>query len=76
MGPVAVTRPTVPIAGVVVVHLRDELAGARFPAPESTPKREPNYFQIGYHHPPDTNGRRYLNLDNGRLVRAPDNGTG
>ena len=48
---------------------------ASFPAPESIPKREPNYFQIGCHHPPDTNGRRYLNLDTGQLVRPPVNGS-
>jgi hypothetical protein len=63
-------------SGVNAFFVRDELAGGRFPSPESIPKREPNYFQIGYRHPPDTNGRRYLNLDNGRLVRAPVNGTG
>jgi hypothetical protein len=55
-------------SGVNAFFVLDELAAGRFPAPESIPKREPNYFQIGYHHPPDTNGRRYLNLDTGRLV--------
>ena len=45
------------------------------PSPGSIPKREPNYFQIGYHHPPNTNGRRYLNLDSGKLVRPPSKTT-
>jgi hypothetical protein len=55
-------------SGVNAFFVLAELAAGRFPAPESIPKREPNYFQIGYHHPPDPNGRRYLNLDTRRLV--------
>ena len=58
-------------SGVNAFFVRDDLAGTRFPEPGSIPKREPNYFQIGYHHPPNTNGRRYLNLDTGKLVRPP-----
>jgi glycosyltransferase involved in cell wall biosynthesis len=61
-------------SGVNAFFVRNELAGARFPAPESIPKRKPNYFQIGYRHPPDTNGRRYIDLDTGELVRPPTNG--
>ena len=63
-------------SGVNAFFVRDELADARFPAPESIPKREPNYFQIGHHHPPATNGQRYLNLDTGKLVRPPAKPTG
>jgi glycosyltransferase involved in cell wall biosynthesis len=58
-------------SGVNAFFVRGDLVGERFPAPESIPAREPNYFGIGYHHPPDTNGQRYLDLDNGKLVSPP-----
>ena len=58
-------------SGVNAFFVRGELAGARFPAPESIPKREPNYFHVGYHHPPDTKEQKYLDLDTGKLVRPP-----
>ena len=58
-------------SGVNAFFVRDELTDGRFPEPESLPHRDPNYFQIGYRHPPDTNGRRYLDLDTGELVLPP-----
>jgi glycosyltransferase involved in cell wall biosynthesis len=61
-------------SGVNAFFVREELARGRFPAPETIPRREPNYFQIGYRHPPHTNGRRYLDLETGQLVAAPQNG--
>jgi glycosyltransferase involved in cell wall biosynthesis len=62
-------------SGVNAFFVADQLAGTHFPAPESIPERDPNYFQIGYHHPPDSNGHRYLNLDTGELVHSPVNGS-
>jgi hypothetical protein len=58
-------------SGVNAFFVRADLAGGHFPAPEAVPHREPNYFQVGYRHPPDTEGRRYVDLDTGELVHPP-----
>lgn len=58
-------------SGVNAFFVRGDLTHDRFPPPDTIPVREPNLFGIGYHHPPHTNGYRYLNLDSGELVRPP-----
>jgi glycosyltransferase involved in cell wall biosynthesis len=58
-------------SGVNAFFVREELAVGHFPESDTVDQREPNYFQIGYHHPPDTEGRRYLDLDTGELVHPP-----
>jgi hypothetical protein len=50
--------------------VRSDLAEGRFPPQDEVPLRRPNYFQIGYRHPVDVEGRRYLDLLTGELVDA------
>jgi glycosyltransferase involved in cell wall biosynthesis len=57
------------LCGVNAFFVREDLAADRFPDPADVPIRGvPNYYQQGEHHPPDTAGRRYLDLDSGELV--------
>ncbi len=46
----------------------EELAEGRFASPDEVPSRLPNHFMVGYRHPHDPHGRRYLNLDTGEMV--------
>jgi glycosyltransferase involved in cell wall biosynthesis len=60
------------LSGVNAFFVRDDLAGAAFPAPDEVSVRgAPNYFQRGMRHPAARSVGRYLDLETGRLVR-PD----
>jgi tRNA (mo5U34)-methyltransferase len=51
------------LAALDAFFVRSDLTDGRFPAPAHVPRRhEPNYFLTGYRHPPDTQGRDYLDL--------------
>jgi hypothetical protein len=54
--------------GINAFLVRGDLADERFPSAEQVPVRRPNYFLVGYRHPVDPHGRRYLDLDTGELV--------
>ena len=56
------------LAGVNAFFVREDLAGARLPDPDSVPARAPNYFLAGGGHPPDPQQRRYVDLDADTLV--------
>jgi hypothetical protein len=53
------------LTGSNAFFVRDDLA-APFPAPEDVPRRAANLFLRGEHHPPDPQGRAYIDLDAGR----------
>jgi glycosyltransferase involved in cell wall biosynthesis len=57
------------LSGVNAFFVREDLAAGRMPDAAEVPLRgAPNYFQRGIRHPPDTDRRRYLDLDSGALV--------
>jgi hypothetical protein len=59
------------LSGVNAFFVREDLAAGRMPDAAEVPLRgAPNYFQRGIRHPPDTDRRRYLDLDSGALVRV------
>lgn len=59
------------LSGVNAFFVREDLAEGCIPPVADIPLRGvPNYFQRGIRHPPDTDGRRYLDLDSGELVRT------
>jgi hypothetical protein len=57
------------LSGVNAFFVREDLAEGRFPDPDDVPSPgAPNYFQRGISHPPDQEGRAYLDLDSGQLT--------
>ena len=58
------------LSGVNAFFVRADLAGHAFPDPAEVAVRgTPNYYQRGVRHPSAKPGRRYLDLDSGKLVR-------
>jgi SAM-dependent methyltransferase len=52
------------LAAINAFFVRDDLAHDRFPPSAEVPRRsEPNYFMQGVTHPPDPEGREYVDLD-------------
>jgi hypothetical protein len=59
------------LSGVNAFFVREDLAEGRFPPVDDVPLRgAPNYFQYGQRHAPDLDGRSYLDLDSGEMVRV------
>jgi glycosyltransferase involved in cell wall biosynthesis len=59
------------LSAVNAFFVRDDLAGAAFPAAEDVARRgTPNYYQRGLQHPAPIPGARYLDLETGQMVRG------
>lgn len=60
------------LASANAFFVRDDLAAEGFPPAAAVPRRsEPNYFMQAYHHPPDTTGRRYVEVGERPAPTAP-----
>jgi SAM-dependent methyltransferase len=60
------------LAAANAFFVRTDVAEGRFVLAAEVPRRsEPNYFMLSHHHPADTSGRRYVDLDGHRSTAEP-----